>query len=233
MQSNSFSSKAELLTRRSADSQKDTAVALADAIRKVSSSGSAVDEALEAEQAEGTEPRRLASFNQAPKKPQLGHRHGIFWIHCCLYMAEAIWEQQSMHQKSFLILNLSFVQSSSMSDLLENSIKLSFPCCEYYLIYQYAVLRYRMSSPKTMTRLGSMLTARIHTIWRSTIAQQVWTSAKAFTCTTSFSYCYAFHQGVPVQRLQLDYPPWPRKRMASTQGNPLACQELLLGCVWL
>ena len=71
--------KPELLSRNSAEGRKDTAAALADAIRKVSSSGSGLDEALKAEK-EGEDrvaeagDNRAQSFTQPVKRPQSHHR---------------------------------------------------------------------------------------------------------------------------------------------------------------
>ena len=80
------SNKAELLTKRSSEGRKDPAAALADAIRKVSSSASGLDEALKAEKSqdvgqEAVEPEgssaRAASFTQ-PIKRQQGHHRQVF-----------------------------------------------------------------------------------------------------------------------------------------------------------
>lgn len=80
-------SKAELSKRLSGE-RKDPAAALADAIRKVSSSGSGLDEALNSErelerkssrgvETERAEDIRAASFTQASKKPQGHHRQAL------------------------------------------------------------------------------------------------------------------------------------------------------------
>lgn len=76
-------SKPELMTKRSSEGRKDTASALADAIRKVSSSGSGLDDALKAEkegEAEGREKdsTRATSFTQPSSRPQGHHRQVCF-----------------------------------------------------------------------------------------------------------------------------------------------------------
>ena len=84
MQPPAAGSKAELGKRLSGE-RKDPAAALADAIRKVSSSGSGLEEALKSERdlerrsSRGNESgrsqdNRPASFTQASNKPQGHHR---------------------------------------------------------------------------------------------------------------------------------------------------------------
>ena len=88
MQPPAAGSKAELGMRLSGE-RKDPAAALADAIRKVSSSGSGLDEALKSErdlerrssrgnEEERSREQRPASFTQAGNKPQGHHRQA----HC-------------------------------------------------------------------------------------------------------------------------------------------------------
>ncbi len=89
-------SKAELSKRLSGE-RKDPAAALADAIRKVSSSGSGLDEALKSEkelerrssrdnEAEESRDNRAASFTQPSKKPQ-GHHRQAYRSSCRLVEA--------------------------------------------------------------------------------------------------------------------------------------------------